>query len=374
MFCDMNKKVALYLSGIGTGGIESVTISQFLYMDKSDLEVEFLVDTMPSNNFNVERIKKSNGIIRSYSTQSKSLLRRKFLKPICFIKTVRSNHYDIIHFRFSHPASLIYAFLCKLFCRTKVVVTSESQGSAHFPFYYRLLCFICSRLLPSFCDVRLADSKQAGIWMFGNCSFSVMADGFDSLSKKYSKKNRDELRKKLMVNPDETLIGHIGRFAPEKNQSFIINVFERYHNVYPNSKLLLIGQGSLRDTIIAKCKTLGIYDNCIFIESVGDIDAFYSAMDLFLFPSICEGFGMVAAEAQAASLPVLASRSVPNETCQTDIMRFEDLDAPITKWIEDIQFLLAEVKDRDNIDLSNLYNNCDIRNISLKLTDIYMNL
>ena len=57
------KKVALYLSGIGTGGIESVTISQFLYMDKSNIEVEFLVDSSPSHNFNVEKIKQGNGII-----------------------------------------------------------------------------------------------------------------------------------------------------------------------------------------------------------------------------------------------------------------------------------------------------------------------
>lgn len=365
------KKVALYLSGIGTGGIESTTISQFLYMDKNGLEVEFLVDSTPFHNFNVERIKQGNGIIRTCSNRVNSSFFGKLKRPFAFIKAVRINHYDIVHFRFSHPASLIYAFLCKVFCHAKVVVTSESQGSANSSFYYRLLCFFCSRLLPFCCDVRLADSRPAGRWMFGNYSFSVMADGFDSLAKKYSQNNRDTLRNELMIKRSETLIGHIGRFALEKNQSFIVDVFEEYHKVNPNSKLLLIGKGSLRDAIIEKTKEKGIYDNCIFIDSVANVDAYYSAMDIFLFPSICEGFGMVAAEAQAASLPVLASTSVPDETRQTDIISFEDLDAPITKWIEDIQLLLAKTTDRRNTDLSNLYLNCDIRNISYKLTEIY---
>lgn len=368
------RKIALYLSGIGMGGIESTTISQFLYMDKSDLDVEFLVDSIPSNNFNVDRIKHGGGIIRTCSDKVKSSVFTKLKRPFSFVMAVRKNHYDIVHFRFSHPASLIYALLCKVFCDSKVVVTSESQGSANSPFYYRWLCFLCSRLLPLCCDIRLADSDPAGKWMFGNASFSVMADGFDSLAKKYSQKDRKNIRKELNIKQDEILIGHIGRFALEKNQSFIVDVFEEYHKINPNSKLLLIGKGNLRNTIIAKCKEQGVYDNCIFIESVEKIDAFYSAMDLFLFPSICEGFGMVAAEAQAASLPVLASTSVPSETCQTDIMSFEDLNAPILKWIEDIQLLLDRTTERENVDLTNLYKNCDIRNVSKKLVEIYKGL
>lgn len=368
------KRVALYLSGIGTGGIESVTISQYLYMDKSNLEVEFLVDSPPSSNFNVERIKQGNGVIRTCSNSVNSSFLSKFKRPFAFIKAVRNNRYDIVHFRFSYPASLIYAFLCKTFCYTKVVVTSESQGAAHLPIHYRILCYLCSRLFPCCCDVRLADSKPAGRWMFGNAVFSVMADGFDTIAKKYSTQDRESLRKELMIQPDENLIGHIGRFAPEKNHIFIIDVFEEYLKVHPNSKLLLLGKGSLRDSIIAKCKGKGIYDNCIFIESVENLDAFYSAMDIFLFPSICEGFGMVAAEAQAASLPVLASSSVPNETRQTDILLFEDLNAPLSKWVEDIDILLDKGKNRYNVDLSALFKKCDIRNISNELIQIYNNL
>ena len=63
-----------------------------------------------------------------------------------------------------------------------------------------------------------------------------MADGFDTLSKKYSQRDRDTLREELKILPNEILIGHIGRFVPEKNHSFIVDVFEDYMKVHPNSE------------------------------------------------------------------------------------------------------------------------------------------
>lgn len=368
------KKIAFYLSGIGTGGIESVTISQYLYMDRRNVDVEFLVDSPSKPNFNVERIVKGNGVIRTCFDYDSSSIADKLKRPFAFIKAVRRNRYGIVHFRLSHPSSLIYAFLCKVFSRSKVVVTSESQGAVHLPLHYRILCYLCSRWLPVFCDVRLADSTPAGRWMFGNSDFIVMADGFDTIAKQYNEEERVKLRKKLDIQPNETLIGHIGRFAPEKNQTFIVDVFEEYVKTNPHSKLLLLGKGTLRESIIEKCKSRRVYDKCIFIESVDNLDAFYSAMDIFIFPSICEGFGMVAAEAQSASLPVLASSSVPNETRQTDILHFEDLNAPLSKWVEDIDMLLSKVDDRNNVDLTNLFKNCDVRNVSNELIKIYNKL
>ena len=101
--------------------------------------------------------------------------------------------------------------------------------------------------------------------------------------KKYSQRDRDTLREELKILPNEILIGHIGRFVPEKNHSFIVDVFEDYMKVHPNSKLLLFGKGNLRENIISKCKEKGLYNKCIFIESVDNLDHYYSAMDVFYF-------------------------------------------------------------------------------------------
>lgn len=368
------KKIAFYLSGIGTGGIESVTISQYLYMDRSNVEVEFVVDSPPSNNFNVERINKAGGTIRTCFKDNKPSIIRKIQRPFALVRTVRKRHYDIVHFRFSHPSSLVYVLLCRLFSHAKLVVTSESQGAANMPLLSKFICLVCSRLLPKLCDVRLADSRPAGRWMFGDNSFYVIADGFDTLEKKYTLYKRNEIRNKLGILSNEKLIGHIGRFAPEKNQTFLVDVFEEYLKLHPNTKLLLLGKGTLRDSIISKCKNKNIHSKCIFIESVDNLDAYYSAMDIFIFPSICEGFGMVAAEAQAASLPVLASSTVPNETKLTDIFMFEDLSAPLSKWVEDIDTLIDLGENRECVDLSILYKKCDVCNISNELIQIYNNL
>lgn len=368
------KKIALYLPGIGTGGIESCTINQFLYMDKRLVNVEFLVDAPPDRNFNLERIERNNGIVRTCFGSSNSSSIRKILRPLAFVKAVRKYDYDVIHLRISHPTSLMYAFACKLFTKSKVVATSESQGAAGMSFGSKILCTMCRILFPIYCDVRFADSIAAGKWMYGKHSFKVMADGFDTTSMKYSRSKRVEIRKQLKISEDEILIGHIGRFAREKNHVFIIDVFEEFLKTHENGRLLLIGKGQLQNQIIELCHKKRIKNKCIFIESVDKLEPYYSAFDIFIFPSLCEGFGMVAAEAQAACLPVLASNAVPSETKLTENIIFEDLNSPISIWVKDLEGLLEKNKDRDDVDLRNLYSKCDIRNISNELINIYNNL
>ena len=153
-------------------------------MDKSNIEVEFLVDSSPSHNFNVEKIKQGNGIIRTCSDNIKSSRFGKFLRPFTFIKAVRNNQYDVVHFRFSHPASLIYAFLCKTFLQHQSCSNFRISGCCTSSSPLSDFMLFVFEIFPIFCDIRLADSNPAGRWMFGKSSFIVMADGFDTLSKK----------------------------------------------------------------------------------------------------------------------------------------------------------------------------------------------
>lgn len=368
------RKVALYIAGVGTGGIESCSISQFCFMNKDKVNAEFLVDTPPSDNYNVQKIKNAGGKIVSCFPDAQPSKLRKFKRSFAFIKTVRDNDYDVVHLHISNPTALLYALLCKWFTKAKVVATSHAQGVANRSNLFVKTCHFCARHLSRFCDVRLGDSLLACKWMFADRESSVMVNGIDTESLKLSQIERANLRKSLGVSENEILIGHVGRFATDKNHAFIVNVFEAYYQKHPNAKLLLVGKGKLKPSIVELCKNKNLSDRVIFVDSAPSLADYYWAMDLFLFPSLREGFGLVAVEAQSASLPVLASSAVPRETTQSNIIDYADLSADISVWVEKIDNLLLSDSERQTIDLTAVRKNCDIKNISNELIQIYNNL
>ena len=368
------KNVALYIAGIGTGGIESCSISQYCFMDKNKVNVEFLVDTPPTENFNVQKIIDAGGkIVSCFSTVSKSKF-RKFARPFAFIQTVRKHHYDVVHLHISNPTALFYAFLCKCFTSARDVTTSHAQGVANCSIHYIKLCRFCAQHLSLFCDVRLGDSLLACKWMFADRKSEVMLNGIDTESLMFKRSERRALRQTLGVRDDEILIGHVGRFAIDKNHEFIIDIFDNYYKNHSNAKLLLIGKGDLKHSIEKKCESKNLSERVLFIDCAPILSSYYWAMDLFLFPSLREGFGLVAIEAQAASLPVLASSAVPKETTQSMHIAYANLNDDIQYWVNKIDALLLSEDKRDTFDRSMLCRNCDIRNISNELVQIYNSL
>ena len=161
-----------------------------------------------------------------------------------------------------------------------------------------------------------ACSELAGRWLFGDKTFeqgkvTIINNAIDLDKFKYDEKVRKEKRKELNINDDTLVVGHIGRFVAQKNHTFLIDIFSELHKKEKNSILLLIGQGPLIGEIKQKVETLGISDSVKFLGQRDDVNELYNAMDLFLFPSLYEGLGMVLIEAQANGLPCIASTEVP---------------------------------------------------------------
>src|SRR5262249_44085158 len=97
-------------------------------------------------------------------------------------------------------------------------------------------------------------------------------------------------------------------FVWQKNHQGMVRAARRVIAQRPNTYLLLIGDGPERAPTEALARELGLQDRVIFAGLRKDIARLLSAVDLFVFPSVTEGFGLVAVEAQAAGVPVAASR------------------------------------------------------------------
>lgn len=140
------------------------------------------------------------------------------------------------------------------------------------------------------------------------------------------------MRTELGVKDDEFLCGHAGTFSVPKNHTFLLNVFSEIYKCNKRAKLLLIGEGVLKSAIEQKANELGVYERIIFRQNLPNVNEHLMAMDLFIFPSLFEGFGMVSLEAQATGLNVIQSNAVPQDTHLTECVASLPLSESPSVW------------------------------------------
>jgi glycosyltransferase involved in cell wall biosynthesis len=143
-----------------------------------------------------------------------------------------------------------------------------------------------------------------------------------------------QIRTQLGIPCGAPVIGHVGRFDQSKNHRFLLEIADSVLKCRPDIHFILVGDGQLRPEIEARVRTLGISSNIHFTGIRTDVPRIMrGAMDLFLFPSLKEGFGFSLLEAQAAGLHCLVSDTVPRDAaCMPDSSEFLSLSAGSIHW------------------------------------------
>ena len=134
----------------------------------------------------------------------------------------------------------------------------------------------------------------------------------------------------------------------QKNSWLALNIVRMALEHDPSVRLIMAGAGPSRDTLQARVQAWGLADELRLSGLREDMPALMRAADVLLFPSVQEGLGMVAVEAQAAGLPVLASTAVPREAIVIpELYEALPLDAPLERWAQALLSAMA----RPRIDL-----------------------
>ena len=247
---------------------------------------------------------------------------------------LRENQYDIIHGHTTNSAGIYLNVAKKFGCGTIAHVHSTGfRGNA----IERVMKRLFSRLAKNNADYWFACSPKAAQLIYDDeyntyPHYYEMPNAIDVKRYLFNQDTRKAIRKDLGVDDKTFLCGHVGTFSTPKNHSFLIDVFTEIQKKEVNAKLLLIGEGILKESIVQQAKKNGVFEKIIFRQNLANVNEHLMAMDLFIFPSLFEGFGMASLEAQATGLNVIQSDVIPKETLLTEGVKTMSLSATPFEW------------------------------------------
>ncbi len=191
--------------------------------------------------------------------------------------------------------------------------------------------------------------EKAGKWLFGKKKpFLTMNNAIDSKKFSYNELVSIEYKKEFALE-NELVIGHVGRFTNQKNHTFLLQIFASLLKKKPNSTLVLIGGGPLKQKIKQEANHLGISHKVMFLGVRTDIPKLFQMLDVFVFPSFYEGLPVTLIEAQAAGVKIFASNAITEEVCLTDDIVFLSISNSADYWSEKI-LKIPSFKKNDNVE------------------------
>ena len=323
----MNKPIRILhvVQRMEAGGTQALLMNIYRNIDRTKVQFDFLVE-YPNKEFYDDEILKLGGKIY-YSTVRTDFNILKFKNQLKNI--LRENpDYKIMHVHVSNIGYICFKIAKKMGVHTRIA-HAHNNGSVHDAKYF--FRWILRKLFALYATDYYACSKEAGEYFFKGKDYKVLNNAIDSERFVYNDEIRKKKRKELELE-NSFLVGHIGRFEHQKNHDFLVRVFSAFLKIEPKAKLLLIGTGSLRQKIENEVQQLGISGKVLFLGVRKDISQLLWGMDAFLFPSFYEGLSVVAIEAQAAGVPILASDKISEETKIAECISFYPLEKSADEW------------------------------------------
>lgn len=311
----MVKRILHVVGGMNRGGAETWLMHVLRHIDRDQFQMDFLVHTEQPCAYDDE--------IRALGSRIIPCLHpsRPFSYARNLTKILRDcGPYDIVHSHVHHYGGHVLRIAHQAGVPMRIAHshsdTSNVEARAGLP--RRLYLALMSRWIATHATHGLAASRKAAAALYGPAwegdpRWRILYCGID-LEPFAQPVDRDAVRQELNIPLDAFVVGHVGRFVEPKNHLFFVDIAAEIVKREPAAYFLLVGDGPLRTKIEEKVARMDLAEHFIFTGVRSDIPRLMlGAMDVFLFPSLYEGLGLVLVEAQAAGLPSVVSDVVPEE-------------------------------------------------------------
>lgn len=339
MSSDKKIKVLHYITSLNDGGAETLVRNYAMLADREHFDVKIMVLRLYGDSANLNTLKRNNipfTIVFRRWTRIHTWLNRHFhdsFTALGILGTLLRERPDVLHCHLEVLSSLIP--IKKLLGKVRLFYTCHSEperflGQAR-PGERRAAEWLIRH--NGLKIIALHDDMAERINdMFGIHDTIVIRNGIDMELYRKAAQYRTQTRDSLGIAQDSFVVGHVGRFNDIKNHAFLLDVFDKVHRLRDDAHLLLVGAGENEGRIRSRISELGL-DRCVTIVSHrSDIPELLSAMDVFVFPSLLEGFGIALLEAQAAGLRCVASDTINRSVFISDRAVTMSLNDSPSEW------------------------------------------
>jgi glycosyltransferase involved in cell wall biosynthesis len=323
------------------GGVGTVMLNYQKFIDANKVQMDYLIFGEAEEAFD-RQVKALGSKVYTYPALSGRQMGRtkKYLDE--FFRE-HKGEYEIVHLHAPYIAGMVFAAAGKNGAAHRIVhshatLYAESKVRA---LRNRILWMLSQGNITD----RIACSEAAGKFLFRNKPYTVLKNAIDCDAYLYDKELRDQVRQREGIAEGQLVIGNVGRFSQQKNQTYLIDLFAAAKEKEPNCVLWLVGDGELRSQIERKIQEHGLrllawddpkqpehYDVRMFgmVEQTREL---YQAMDVMVMPSLYEGLPMVGVEAQTSGLPCVLSDAITREVDIAGAV-YLPLDAGLGVWAD----------------------------------------
>ena len=346
------------------GGIETYIYNLVKYADKEKFSFDILCAEKDKLALEDEMIAFGCKIIRVTPRKE------NYKKHILELKEIFQNSdYDYFHYNAMSYSWCEPIIIANKYSNARIIMHTHTAGiDRKNGFKSRLLHELGYLRINKIPYLRAACGELAGKFMFKEKNFTIFNNGIEADKFKFNLEHRNEIRNELKISEDTMVIGLIARLEAEKNILFLIDIFNEIVKQKSNVMLILVGDGSLKETAYTHSEKYNLQDRVLFLGRREDAYKIYSACDIFLMPSIYEGWGISLIEAQTNGLKCYTSDTIDPKVNVTGNVEFISLKENTKEWAKKI---LEGNNQRDNNVYQNIMHEIDVKKSYEKVYKFY---
>ncbi len=315
------------------GGMESFLMAYLRHLDHEQVHLDFLT--------NCETIAYEDELAslgaRVFKICARSKNPYRYRKQLTAFFRQHAAEYDVLWLNTCSLANIDYLKMAKRYGIPRRII--HSHNSQNMDSRLRGLLHAVNRhRIHRYATDFWACSRKAGAFFYSPAvlagdRYREIPNAIDCSLFTFDADVRQAVREEWGLT-DNLVIGHIGRLHFQKNQRFLLEIFQSVYTANPHARLLIIGQGEDEAMLRAYASALGLTEAVIFAGVRGDIPRLLQGMDVFALPSRFEGLPVVLVEAQAAGLHAVVADTVSTQVALTEAIHFLPLTAGADGWAQ----------------------------------------